>query len=147
MSIEINNVAVRASNMDSRSPVGLQPDTTNKPASAKAAAEPDRVKLAREDASAVEEGAAAAGLDGEELAELAQDTSSRFQALGRELQFEVAEMSGRTVITVLDRESGDIIRSIPPEKLVQVSEYLREVRQPSSSGDLSGVLLSDKTVA
>lgn len=147
MSIEINNVAVRASNLEPRSPAGSPSDVSSTAVATRPTAEPDRVKLAREDASTSDESSGAAGLDAEKLAELADDTSNRFQALGRELQFEVAEMSGRTVITVLDRESGDIIRSIPPEKLVEVSEYLREVRQPSASGELSGVLLGERTVA
>jgi flagellar protein FlaG len=92
----------------------------------------------------------AAGLSNQRLLELAQETAQQFQALGRELEFEVAENSGRTIITVLDRESGDVIRSIPPEKLVEVSEYLSELSQTVGSPaeqSLKGLLLNEKTSA
>ncbi|MBT8131012.1 MAG: flagellar protein FlaG [Gammaproteobacteria bacterium] len=42
--------------------------------------------------------------------------------LQRELQFSVDEDSGRTIITVIDRESGKIIRQIPPEELLQIAD-------------------------
>lgn len=39
------------------------------------------------------------------------------QSIGRDLRFEVNLDSGRSVIQVLDRETGEIIRQIPPEKV------------------------------
>ena len=41
--------------------------------------------------------------------------------LQRQLQFTVDEESGRTIITVIDRESGKIVRQIPPEELLQIA--------------------------
>ena len=38
------------------------------------------------------------------------------QSIGRDLRFKVDMDSGRSVIQVLDRETGEIIREIPPEK-------------------------------
>jgi len=38
------------------------------------------------------------------------------ETIGRDLRFEVDMDSGRAVIQVLDRETGEIIRQIPPEK-------------------------------
>ena len=38
------------------------------------------------------------------------------QAIGRDLRFKVDMNSGQSVIQVLDRETGEIIREIPPEK-------------------------------
>ena len=40
------------------------------------------------------------------------------QNIGRDLRFEVDMESGSSVILVLDRETGDVIRQIPPEKAV-----------------------------
>ena len=37
------------------------------------------------------------------------------QSIGRDLRFEVDIHSGKSVIQVLDRETGEIIRQIPPE--------------------------------
>lgn len=42
-------------------------------------------------------------------------------SIGRDLRFEVNLDSGRSVIQVLDRDTGEIIRQIPPEK---VSTYV-----------------------
>jgi len=42
------------------------------------------------------------------------------QSIGRDLRFKVDMAKGQSVIQVLDRETGEIIREIPPEK-AQVS--------------------------
>lgn len=39
------------------------------------------------------------------------------RSIGRDLRFEVDLENGISVIQVLDRETGEIIRQIPPEKL------------------------------
>lgn len=38
------------------------------------------------------------------------------ETIGRDLRFQVDVESGQSVIQVLDRETGEIIRQIPPEK-------------------------------
>lgn len=47
---------------------------------------------------------------------LAAKLNVQQQSIGRDLRFEVDMSSGRSVIQVLDRETGEIIREIPPEK-------------------------------
>ena len=44
----------------------------------------------------------------------------------RELQFSVDEDSGRTIITVIDSDSGKIIRQIPPEEILQLARSVAE---------------------
>ncbi|MBT8100382.1 MAG: flagellar protein FlaG, partial [Gammaproteobacteria bacterium] len=44
----------------------------------------------------------------------------------RELQFSVDEDSGRTIITVIDSDSGKIIRQIPPEEVLQLARSAAE---------------------
>lgn len=46
------------------------------------------------------------------------------QNLQRELQFTVDEDSGRTIIKVIDSETDKVIRQIPPDELLAISEYL-----------------------
>ncbi|HID44917.1 MAG TPA: flagellar protein FlaG [Chromatiaceae bacterium] len=46
------------------------------------------------------------------------------QAIRRELKFSIDEKSGRTVITVLDSQTKEIIRQIPPEEVVSLSRNL-----------------------
>ena len=48
----------------------------------------------------------------------------------RGLSFRVDESSGRTVVTVLNPNSGEVIRQIPSEEFLQVADALRR------SGDL-----------
>ena len=58
-----------------------------------------------------------------DLARVAEQLNISARSIGRDLRFEVNLESGRSVIQVLDRETGEIIRQIPPEK---VTPYLTE---------------------
>ena len=51
-----------------------------------------------------------------EVKELARKLNVASQSIGRDLRFEVDMESGRSVIQVLDRDTGEVIRQIPPEK-------------------------------
>jgi flagellar protein FlaG len=51
-----------------------------------------------------------------DMAELAKALNVASQSIGRDLRFEVDMESGRSVIQVLDRDTGEVIRQIPPEK-------------------------------
>ena len=51
-----------------------------------------------------------------DLEALAAKLNVQFQSIGRDLRFKVDMASGQSVIQVLDRETGEIIREIPPEK-------------------------------
>jgi flagellar protein FlaG len=44
--------------------------------------------------------------------------------LQRSFRFNVDEESGRTVVTVLDRETGEIIRQIPSQEILEISARL-----------------------
>jgi len=52
-----------------------------------------------------------------DLEAIAQRLNVATQSIGRDLRFQVDLQSGRSVIHVLDRETGEIIRQIPPEKV------------------------------
>lgn len=47
------------------------------------------------------------------------------QAIRRELEFSIDENSGRTVIKVLDAETKEVIRQIPPEEVIVLSRNLK----------------------
>jgi flagellar protein FlaG len=51
-----------------------------------------------------------------DLEELTKALNVGSQSIGRDLRFEVDMESGHSVIQVLDRETGEVIRQIPPEK-------------------------------
>ena len=72
-----------------------------------------------------------------ELAELAVDVERAVQRLNeimsesqRSLRFQVDEISGRTVITVLDSETKEVVRQIPSP------EWLEVVRRLEQAGSL-----------
>ena len=51
-----------------------------------------------------------------DLEALAAKLNVANQSIGRDLRFKVDMNSGQSVIQVLDRDTGEIIREIPPEK-------------------------------
>jgi len=51
----------------------------------------------------------------------------------RNLEFSVDEGSGRTVIKVIDAETDEVIREIPPEEVMKTAQFLRE-RAEGSEG-------------
>ena len=46
--------------------------------------------------------------------------------LNRELSFDVRDKTGEVFVRVVDKETGEVIREIPPEELVALSERIRE---------------------
>jgi flagellar protein FlaG len=63
-------------------------------------------------------------LDPKALDAVVEDVSRNVQTRQRSLQFSVDERSGRTIITVIDKETDEIIRQIPPEEVVALAEHL-----------------------
>ena len=58
----------------------------------------------------------------------------------RSLNFEMAEEDNRVIVTVLDAETNEIIRQIPPEDMVKISDEIKSGQAPS----LGGLLINDK---
>ena len=56
------------------------------------------------------------GQDSPDLQAIADKLNLPTQSIGRELRFEVNMNTHHSVIQVLDRETGEVIREIPPEK-------------------------------
>ncbi len=68
--------------------------------------------------------------------------SSQVQNLQRDLQFSIEEELplGRAVITVLDRETQEVIRRIPSEEALAIARQLEDITD-SSTGSVEGLLL------
>jgi len=60
--------------------------------------------------------------------EAGQKAEQFFQNIRRNLVFSEDSSSGRTVVSVVDSETGEIIRQIPPEQVVRIAESLGELR-------------------
>lgn len=64
----------------------------------------------------------------EAVQEAGQKAEQFFQNVRRNLVFSEDSSSGRTVVSVIDSETGEIIRQIPPEQVVRIAESLGELR-------------------
>ncbi len=72
--------------------------------------------------------------------ELASKVENLNQLVQRNLEFSVDEDTGRSVVRVIDSNTGEVVRQIPPEQILHVISQV----QKASDGQLSGVLLDDQ---
>ena len=101
-----------------RDPDPVAPDATSRTeSSAATAARPVKPEAVL--------GAAVPELDSEALESAVKTISEAVQVRQRTLQFTVDEDSGRTIITVIDKETEEIIRQIPPEEVLALHEFFR----------------------
>lgn len=68
------------------------------------------------------------------LSSVVESLNDYAQSVKRDLQFSVDETSGRTVITVKDSETEEIIRQIPPESAVALASHLGSEGRLASFG-------------
>lgn len=104
---------------------------TSSPASLAA---PQEASRARQSGTA-DEGAAAVGgqvknqgtqVEQADLERAVSKLNDYVQNVQRALQFSVDEDSGRTIITVLDSETKEVIRQIPPEEVLNLARTLHK---------------------
>ena len=55
------------------------------------------------------------------LRELVSNLNQRVQSVHRELKFSVDEDTGRTVIRVINSETEEVIRQIPPDEILAIA--------------------------
>lgn len=68
------------------------------------------------------------------------EISDFLQSTNRQLSFSVDEKSDRQIVKVTDSESGEIIRQIPSEDVLALSERIKELQ--SDVGSAVGVLFN-----
>ena len=66
-------------------------------------------------------------LNEEDLQNLVEDLSSMMSVMRKGLAFKIDEDSGTNVVSVMDIESGDLIRQIPNEEALKLARKLTEV--------------------
>lgn len=93
----------------------------------------DRQTLA-EEADALAEQTAPETLNDEEISGMVQSINDYLQSAQRELQFKIDDTSGQTLIKVLNQESGELIRQIPPEVMVSLAAFLRDQGELNTLG-------------
>jgi flagellar protein FlaG len=76
-----------------------------------------------------------AQLDPKAMQQALSNLSAHIQNLHRNLEFSVDKDSGDTVVKVIDTETKEVIRQIPSEELLAISQRLRSA---------AGVLLTEQ---
>lgn len=66
------------------------------------------------------------GPNKESIEEKVSELNSFMQNIQRGVQFSVDDETGHSVITVTDRETGDVIRTFPSEEMLAISAQLNE---------------------
>ncbi|MBO8142018.1 MAG: flagellar protein FlaG [Firmicutes bacterium] len=61
------------------------------------------------------------------LEQVADGLNRTFEAVDKQLRFLVHEETERVYVRVIDRESGEVIREIPPEKLLDLIGRIQEM--------------------
>ena len=79
------------------------------------------------------------------LLEATRSINEFVQFVQRDLSFNLDEESGRVVIKVIARDSGDIIRQIPTEEALAIAQYISEVHENAMDKKMipTGLLISE----
>ena len=82
-----------------------------------------------------------------ELFETLSDLNEQIPSVQRDLSFSIDETSGRTVVQVVDSDSGEVIRQIPSEEVLAIARVFKEMQEESlqQSEVRPGLLFSDST--
>ncbi len=78
-------------------------------------------------------------LDRENATKLADDLNQMVQQVSRQLHFKVDSDSGKTLIQVVDKTTGEMLRQIPSEEIVALQHRLSELQESGSAADASSV--------
>jgi flagellar protein FlaG len=70
----------------------------------------------------------------EAAAAVAEQIESYLRSTGRQVQFSIDHDSGRTVVSIRDANTGDVIRQIPTEEALRLAQALGS--QPNSLIDV-----------
>ena len=82
-----------------------------------------------------------------EISEAVDQINDFIQTVDRNLSFSMDDASGKTVIKVIDSDSGQLIRQIPNEEVLALASHLLDLSKESVSlGEVSsGILFSETT--
>jgi flagellar protein FlaG len=69
-----------------------------------------------------------------ELQNAIRKVSGYVQNITRELNFSVDEQLGKTVVRVIDENTGDVIRQIPSEDMLQLARHIAEIKERTAKG-------------
>lgn len=70
----------------------------------------------------------------EDLQQLVDRIGEQISITRRSLAFSINENLGRTILTVTDVDTGEIVRQIPAEEIVRVAETMKDLNESLSGG-------------
>lgn len=65
-------------------------------------------------------------MDEEALSEVVRNLNNLTQMVRRELQFSLDDDGNRMIVKVIDSETDEVIRQIPPEEVLVIARHLKE---------------------
>jgi len=71
----------------------------------------------------------------EELEQAVTQLNDRMQQVQRDLMFSVDDSSGQTVVRVVNTETEEVVRQMPTEEALRISQNIKE-----QVGDVSGLI-------
>lgn len=71
----------------------------------------------------------------DEIYKAVEDINNQLQIANRAIQFSIDENSNDIVVKVVDKESGEVVRQLPPESILRLREHMAEI---------SGLLVEEK---
>jgi flagellar protein FlaG len=71
---------------------------------------------------------AAAAPEPAELRKVADQINAQLRALAQGIRFSVDDDTGRTIVRVLDTETGQVLRQIPSEEMLAISQSLERLQ-------------------
>jgi flagellar protein FlaG len=138
MSITLSTHAAKDLGRESR-----RVDTTQTVAPQQGVAQVSSIKTANASASS-QPAKPVSSVSAEDVKAAVEQMKDFAQVMSRQLQFDVDD-SGRTVVRVLDKDSGDIIRQIPSDEVLALAKHMRELME-AESAQVAGKGVRDQSV-
>lgn len=69
-----------------------------------------------------------------------KSVSGHVQNISRELNFSVDEELNRSIVTVLDQETGEVIRQIPSEEMLEIAKHIDDFSSNGERPNSTGIL-------
>ena len=63
-----------------------------------------------------------------ELVVAVNDSNEIGQMLNRKLNFDIDESTEKVIVKIIDEESGDVVRQIPPKEMLRISANLKKLK-------------------
>jgi len=63
----------------------------------------------------------------EKIQQLVEDANTSIRNMSTRLSFTYDSKAERNIIRIVDSETGKVIRQIPPEEMIRLSEHIKEV--------------------